>query len=421
MDQFSIIIITLILSAFFSGCEMAFISSNKLLLELNRKKNPFLSKIIDLFLKHPGIYLSTMLIGNNVALVVYGLEMGNMLEPLISLITVSQSLILLIQTLISTLIILITAEFLPKTLFRINPIFILNTLAIPIAFFYSLLYPVSKLTISISNILLRFLFNTHHTDESTNPVLGRIDLNHLLSKHHEQEVKHEDITQEVKLLKNALDFSSIKIKECSIPRTEIEAIEIHDSLELLKTKFIQTGLSKILVYKDTIDNIIGYIHVSDMFKHPKTLKNIIYPISVVPETMTANKVLEIFTKEHKSIALVVDEFGGTSGIVTMEDILEEIFGEIDDEHDVVDIIMTKTTENEYLFSGRAEVDAINEKFGLNIPYSDDYETIAGLILYHNESIPKEGEVIEIETFTITIKTASNNRIDLVKLAINNQN
>lgn len=421
MNQISIILLSLLLSAFFSGCEMAFISANKLLLELNRKRNPIISKVISLFLRNPSKYLSTMLIGNNIALVVYGLQMGDLLEPLIHLITNSQTTILFTQTIISTLIILITAEFLPKTIFRIDPVFVLNILAVPIAFCYIVLYPISKLTIWISNILLKAIFNVKPTQYAVNPVLGRMDLNYLLTEHQEKSTTPHDVPQEVKLLKNALDFSSIKIKECSVPRTEIETIEVNESLDILRNKFIQTGLSKIIVYKDSIDNIIGYIHVSDMFKHPKTLKNIIYPISVVPQTMTANKVLEIFTQEHKSIALVVDEFGGTSGIVTMEDILEEIFGEIDDEHDVTDIIMSQISENEYLLSGRAEVDAINEKFGINIPYTDDYETIAGLILFYNESIPKENEVIEVGMFSINIESASDNRIELIKLKVNNSN
>ena len=421
MSQITLILLSLFLSAFFSGCEMAFISANKLLLEINRTKHPFLSKIITKFLKHPGIYLSTMLIGNNFALVIYGLEMGKLLEPFIHQIVQSQSAILLIQTLISTFIILITAEFLPKTLFRINPVFVLNVLALPISIIYIILYPISKFTIAISNMLLKTIFNVKHSEVAVNPVLGRMDLNHLLTEHNENTTAIDDVPQEVKLLKNALDFSSIKIKECSVPRTELEAIEIHDPIETLTSKFIQTGLSKILVYKSSIDNIIGYVHVSDIFKHPKSLKNIIYPISVVPETMTANKVLEIFTQEHKSIALVVDEFGGTSGIVTMEDILEEIFGEIDDEHDVTDLIMSQIGENEYLLSGRIEVDAINEKFGLKIPYSDEYETIAGLILFYNESIPKENDIIDIDHFSIIIETATNNRIELVRLKVNNSN
>ena len=418
MNEITIILISLIFSAFFSGCEMAFLSINKLLLEINRTKHPFLFKIINLFLKRPGIFISAMLIGNNIALVIYGLTMGQLLHPMIEQSFHSPIAILLIQTIISTLIILVTGEFLPKTLFRIQPIMILNVLAVPLMVIYIILYPISKLTIGVSNLFLKYIFQSSSSPIPTSPMMGRIDLDHLLSEHEEKTVnKQEDVPQEVKFLRNALDFSSTKIRECTIPRTQIEAIEVHDSIEELKQLFIETGHSKVLVYKDTIDNIIGYVHVSELFKHPKSVRNMLYPISVVPETMTANKVLEIFTRDHKSIALVVDEFGGTSGIVTMEDILEEIFGEINDEHDVSDLVMTQVNEKEYLLSGRVEVDAVNEKFNTNLPFSDDYETIAGMILFHHESIPNEMETIEFDDFTVTIEEAANNRIDLVRIVL----
>jgi CBS domain containing-hemolysin-like protein len=418
MNEITIILISLLFSAFFSGCEMAFLSVNKLLLEINRTKHPFLFKIINLFLKKPGLFISAMLIGNNIALVIYGLMMGQLLHPIIELFFQSQIALLLTQTVISTIIILVTGEFLPKTLFRIQPLTILNVLAIPLMVIYIILYPISKLTIGISNLLLKYVFQSSTSPMPVSPMMGRIDLDHLLSEHEEKNInKQEEVPQEVKFLRNALDFSTTKIRECTIPRTQIEAIEVHDSIEELKQLFIKTGHSKVLVYKETIDNIIGYVHVSDLFKHPKSVRNMLYPISVVPETMTANKVLEIFTRDHKSIALVVDEFGGTSGIVTMEDILEEIFGEINDEHDVSDLVMTQVNEKEYLLSGRVEVDAVNEKFNINLPYSDDYETIAGMILFHHESIPNEMETIEFDDFTVTIEEASNNRIDLVRIVL----
>lgn len=418
MNEITIILISLLFSAFFSGCEMAFLSVNKLLLEINRTKHPFLFKIINLFLKKPGLFISAMLIGNNIALVIYGLMMGQLLHPIIELFFQSQIALLLTQTVISTIIILVTGEFLPKTLFRIQPLTILNVLAIPLMVIYIILYPISKLTIGISNLLLKYVFQSSTSPMPVSPMMGRIDLDHLLSEHEEKNInKQDEVPQEVKFLRNALDFSTTKIRECTIPRTQIEAIEVHDSIEELKQLFIETGHSKVLVYKETIDNIIGYVHVSDLFKHPKSVRNMLYPISVVPETMTANKVLEIFTRDHKSIALVVDEFGGTSGIVTMEDILEEIFGEINDEHDVSDLVMTQVNEKEYLLSGRVEVDAVNEKFNINLPYSDDYETIAGMILFHHESIPNEMETIEFDDFTVTIEEASNNRIDLVRIVL----
>ncbi|MBN2743263.1 MAG: HlyC/CorC family transporter [Marinilabiliaceae bacterium] len=418
MNDIGIILILLILSAFFSGCEMAFLSINKLLLELNRSKHPILFKILNLFVSHPGTFITTMLIGNNIVLVLYGLLMGQLLEPAIRQFVDSQSAILLVQTLISTLIILVTGEFLPKTLFRIQPIGILNALAMPLVVIYTLFYPVSRLTMGVSNLMLKYIFKSPGTTVPTTPVIGRIDLDHLLSEHEEKQVNQQhEVADEVKFLRNALDLSSTKIRECTIPRTQIEAIEVHDTIDELKQLFIKTGHSKVLVYKDTIDNIIGYVHVSELFKHPKSVRNMLYPISVVPETMTASKVLEIFTRDHKSIALVVDEFGGTSGIVTMEDILEEIFGEIDDEHDVNDLVMTRVNDDEFLLSGRVEVDTANEQLELELPVSDDYETVAGLILYHHESIPAKNEIIEFDTFTVTIEEASNNRIDLVRIRL----
>ncbi|MGQ1787874.1 MULTISPECIES: hemolysin family protein [unclassified Saccharicrinis] len=419
MDHTTIIILALMFSAFFSGCEMAFISSNKLLIELNKKKFPKLSNIIDIFIRNTGLFISTLLVGNNIALVVYGLQMGRILEPLIGIYVSSPTGILVAQTAISTLLILVTAEFLPKVLFRINPILVLNIAALPLLIFYSMFYPISRLTLLLSDFLMKKVLKTPTLQTSQNMVLGRIDLDNLISHHHEKLEIDDEVAKEVKLLKNVLDFSKIKIRECIIPRTEISAIEIGEGLEILKQRFIETGYSKILVYKHSIDNIIGYVHVSELFKKPKQLKNAINPLSIVPETMTANKLLEVFTQEHRSIALVVDEFGGTAGIVTMEDILEEIFGEIDDEHDVSDLVEKQISENEFIFSGRVEIDYVNEKYSLNMPESDNYETIAGFILHHHEAIPKNGEEIQIDNFKMKIQVASDNRIDLINLTVLN--
>ncbi len=418
MDYITIILFALVFSAFFSGCEMAFISSNKLLLELNKKKYPTLSKVIGIYVRNAGLFISTLLVGNNIALVVYGLQMGKLLEPIIELyITTYPTGVLLIQTILSTLLILVTAEFLPKVLFRINPILVLNIAAIPLLIFYVVFYPVSKLTVVFSDFLMKKILKTPELKSTPNVVLGRIDLDNLISHHHEKLENDDEVAKEVKLLKNALDFSKIKIRECIIPRTEIAAIELSEGLDVLKQRFIETGYSKILVYKNSIDNIIGYVHVSELFKKPKQLKNAINPMSIVPETMTANKLLEVFIQEHRSIALVVDEFGGTAGIVTMEDILEEIFGEIDDEHDISDLIEKQISEEEFVFSGRVEIDYINEKYNLNLPESDNYETIAGFILHYNESIPKNGEEIVIGKFKLKIQVASDNRIDLINITL----
>ncbi|TLX77438.1 HlyC/CorC family transporter [Labilibacter sediminis] len=417
MDQITIILIALLFSAFFSGCEMAFISSNKLLIELNKKKSPTLSKLIDIFINNAGLFISTLLVGNNIALVVYGLEMAQLIEPVINQHISSPTGTLLVQTIFSTLLILVTAEFLPKVLFRINPILVLNISALPLLIFYIIFYPISKLTVVISDVLMHKLLKTPHLNSSQKMVLGRVDLSNLITQHHDKLENDDDVAKEVKLLKNALDFSKVKVRECIIPRTEIEAIEIGESLEVLRQRFIDSGFSKILVYKQSIDNIIGYVHVSELFKRPKQLKNAINPLSIVPETMTANKLLETFTQEHRSIALVVDEFGGTAGIVTMEDILEEIFGEIDDEHDSSDLIEKQISDDEFVFSGRMEIDYINEKYNLNLPESENFETLAGFILHHNESIPKNDEEIIIDHFKLKIQLASNNKIDLINVVI----
>ncbi|GAO30984.1 hemolysin family protein [Geofilum rubicundum] len=417
MDQISVILLTLILSAVFSGSEMAFLSTNKLMIELNRKKHPRLSKISDIFHNNPGLFISTILIGNNISLVIYGKYMAQLMEHPISRFTDSSVSILLIQTIISTLLILIIAEFLPKILFRINPAVSLNLVSMPLRIIYILFYPISKLTLSFSNFFIHKIIRVRDQPLRDSLVIGRIDLDHLLMARQDKGHEHEEIAEEMKFFKNALDFSTVKVRECSVPRTELEAVDIDEEMEVLQKKFIETGLSKILVYRESIDNVVGYVHVSAMFRNPKRLRNVISPISVVPESMPASKLLEIFTKEHKSIVLVVDEFGGTSGIVTLEDILEEIFGEIDDEHDISDLIEAQISETTYNFSGRFEIDYLNEKYNLELPVSEDYETLAGLILVHNEAIPEVNEELEIENFQFKILEASKSKIELVQITL----
>jgi len=416
-----LILLTLLSSAFFSGMEIAFVSSNKLKLELDKKQNNNFSKIIEIFNKKPGEYIATMLVGNNISLVVYGIVMAVILRPaIVSVFGNNEAVILLFQTIISTIIILFTAEFLPKTLFRNSPNRALKVFIIPVFIMYILLWPITKITMFLSDILLNNLLNMDTNTEHKNPVFVKADIDHLVSNIYNEDEK-EEVDNDIKLFQNALDFSDVKIRECIIPRTEIVAIDVNDfDLEKIKQLFIESGFSKILVYDESIDNIIGYIHNSDLFKKPDNLKSIIRNVIIAPETMPANKLLKEFSSENRSLAVVVDEFGGTAGIVTLEDIMEEIFGEIEDEYDTSQFVDKKISDNEYILSGRLEIDLLNEKYSLGLPETDDYETIAGWILYHYEDIPKLNQVIEIENFSVKILEASNIKIELINLRINEE-
>jgi len=395
--------------------EIAFVASNKLRLELDIKQGHLTSRVISIFTSRPGDYIATMLVGNNIALVLYGIMMAILLEPSISRYTSSESTILIIQTIISTLIILFTAEFLPKTLFRLSPNTALRVFAIPVLVFYFLLYPVTKLTIAISGFIMHNFMRVPRDIKAQPIAFGKIDLDNLVSESHAKLDQQVDPEQEIKLFQNALDFSNVKLRDCMVPRTEIVAFDESVSMEELRSKFIETGLSKILIYRESTDNIIGYINSKELFKNPSDLSSMIMSLPIVPETMPANKLLQSFIKDHKSISVVVDEFGGTSGIVTMEDILEEIIGEIEDEHDSSELTEDKLNEQEYIFSARLEIDYLNEKYRLDIPESDDYETLAGLILFHYESIPKINDRIHIDGFVFRILDASETRIELIHL------
>jgi len=415
MNVALIILLSLILSAFFSGMEIAFISANKLKIEVDRKQGTFGSRIISFFSEYPGQYIATMLVGNNIALVIYGIMMAIILEPLIVPFTDSEIAILVIQTIISTLIILLTAEFLPKTVFIIDPNFALKIFSVPVFIFYILLYPLTRIVVAISRFLIRILTGKPLEMQAGEQVFGRIDLNHLLSKAHDQTDGVSGEHHEIKIFQNVLDLSNVRLRDCMVPRNEIVALEENSSIEELKQILIETGLSKIIIYKETTDNVIGYFHSKEIFKNPPDIKSRIINLPIVPETMPANKLLQSFIKEHKGIALVVDEFGGTSGIVTMEDILEEIVGEIEDEHDYSELTEKKIGENDYIFSGRYEIDYLNSTYNLQIPKTDDYETLAGLILFYHESIPKVNEKIIIEPFIFKILDVSQTRIELVHL------
>jgi len=421
MNLLIIILLTILLSAFFSGMEIAFVSANKLRLELDKQSEPFSSRILKFVTADAGNYIATMLVGNNIALVIYGITFATLLEPVFEVYFQSESLILLLQTIVSTLIILVFAEFLPKTLFRIFPNSLLNIFSVPLAFFYIVFYPVTRFTVGISNSLLKAILKTDVKINRKNPVFSRIDLDEFVNETDAVGLeKKQKVNTEVKLFKNALDFSKVKLREIMIPRTEIEMLEINSSISDLRQKFIETGYSRILFYNENIDNIIGYIHSSVIFQNPDSIKPYLKSVLIVPESMPANKLLSTFIQEHQSIAIVVDEFGGTAGMVTSEDILEEIFGEIEDEHDTRDIVEKRISENEYIFSGRAEIDLLNEKYFFELPETEDFETLAGFILFYHESIPKINSIIKIDKFHFKILKATNTKIELVKLTLSEE-
>ena len=417
MSSFSIIILTLLMSAFFSGMEIAFVASNKLRIELDKKHGLFSSKIISILTLNPGHYITTMLVGNNIALVVYGLFMAKILEPSIQTIITSEIGILLIQTVLSTLIILMTAEFLPKTLVRINPNLVLNIFALPVFVFYILFYPLVYAIVNFVNVILKKFVRSGNLNVNKNTVFGKIDLYHLISEGSEEAKDEISDLDELKLFQNALEFSHVKVRDCMIPRTEIVALEINSNIEDLKQRFVETGLSKILIYEESFDNFVGYITSRELFKTPKSISDQLNDISFVPETMAANTLLQKLINEQKSMVLVVDEFGGISGLVTIEDIIEEIFGEIEDEHDSTELVERQISDTDFLFSARLEIDYVNEKYNLNIPKSEEYETIAGFIFYHFESIPKIYERIIIDSLEFKILKVSKTRIELVQLKI----
>jgi len=395
--------------------EIAFVSSNKLRFELEKKQKSLSSAILSIFYKNPQQYISTMLVGNNITLVVYGILMARLLEPLL-LPLGTQFLITTTQTIVATVIVLFTGEFLPKTFFRINPNLWLKSFSWILLLFYITLYPVAVISTRISQIILRILFRkTGNYAEET--VFSRIDLSYLIQESVDGNNSKSEINQEVKFFQNALDFSKVRLRDCSVPRTEIVALEYTTSPETLRQTFIETGYSKIPIYKGDIDNIIGYIHSSEMFSHQNDWRNYIKQIPIVPENMSAHKLMKLFMTQKKSIAVVVDEHGGTDGIITLEDIFEEIFGEIEDEHDNREYIAKQLSENEYLLSGRMEVELANSKFDLRIPESDDYETIAGFILHHHQHFPKLNELIHIENFTVRCVKVTNNRIELIRLIL----
>jgi len=418
MNEISIIITTLIASAFFSGMEIAFVSSDKLRLELDKNRNRLNAKLINVFNRHPGQYISTMLVGNNIALVVYSLAFAKLIESFLVGISIDESILLLVQTTFSTIIILFIAEFLPKAVFRLNPNLALNLLSFPVALFYVLFYPLTKFVIIISRGILKLIFKVNIQARQEQRVFGKIDLNNLVGEGQKRQGENQkDIDNEIKLFRKALDFSKVRIRDCMIPRPDMEVLEVTAEIDLLRQKFVETGYSKILIYKDDVDNIIGYVHSSDLFHNPKTIESCLRKVYFVPETMEANKLLSKLLREHKSTAIVVDEFGGTAGMITTEDILEEIFGEIEDEHDTQDTIEKVIGENHFLFSGRTTIESINDKYNLHLEINDNYETLAGYILYHYSSFPKSNTIIYVEKYEFKILRSSKTKIDLIEMKI----
>ena len=414
------ILISLIFSAFFSGMEIAFVSANKLKIELDSKQGVFTSKILSNFQQDQKRFIGAMLVGNNIALVVYGIFAGSLILTAIFGVDDAKyaaypTITLLIQTLISTLVILLTAEFLPKAIFRSDPNRWLNIFAIPLLLVYIVLWIPAWLITGLSNLFLKVFLKADTNTE--NVEFGKIDLDHYIKEISEKLKPDDDIDHEIQIFQNALDFSKVKARDCLIPRNELIAVEFNESIEVVTKKFIEHGLSKILIYRGNIDNIIGYVHCNELFKRPEKIKNILLPVSIVPEPMQANEVLELLIKQNRNLAVVVDEFGGTSGIVTIEDVVEEIFGEIEDEHDKEDIIEKEIGEDHYLFSGRIEIDYLNERYDLDIEEEGDYDTLAGFIIHHHEDIPDEGHIIEVEDLKLTVKKVSETRIELVEVEV----
>jgi len=403
---------------------MAYVSSNKIHIELEKKKGGFIAKILSKLTENPSKFIATMLVGNNIALVIYGLFMGDfIMDWLNGILPIQNEQLnyivtnfgLLIQTIISTLVILITAEFLPKVFFQIYGNTLLKFFALPAYIFYYLFYAISWIVMGISDFVLKKFFKTE--GDELQLTFSKIELGNYITEQMESIDKEDNVDSEILIFKNALEFAEVKAREVMVPRTEIIAVELHENTKQLTQLFTETGFTKVLVYKDTIDDIIGYIHSFDLFKKPKTIKSIIHPIEYVPETMLISETLDALIKKRKSIAVVLDEYGGTSGMMTVEDIIEELFGEIEDEYDNIILTEEQISNNVFHFSARQDVDYINEKFKLNLPEAEQYETLGGLIVFNTEGISEKGETVHIDNFTFTILEASNTKIDLIKLEV----
>ena len=411
-----IIGISILLSAFFSGMEIAFVSANKMHIELEKKRAGFIPKILSKITQKSSKFITTMLVGNNIALVIYSYYMGIFLLRFLPTDGWNDFSILLVQTVISTVIILITAEFLPKAIFRIYSNEVLKLFAVPAYVFYNLFHFFSEFITLISDFFLKVFFKTNAEEQQIE--FSKEELGYYINEQLETGNDDDEMDSEIQIFQNALIFQNVKAREVMVPRTEIKSVEIHETVTNLKNLFIETGLSKILVYKGSLDDVVGYVNAFELFKKPKTIKSILLPIEVVPESMMINDILNTLMKKRKSVAVVVDEYGGTSGMITVEDIVEELFGEIEDEHDSQVFLEEKIDDKKYNFSARLEIDYINEEYNLNIPKSEAYETLGGFIIEHTENIPDENEVIEIENFEFKIQKMSGAKIDEISLKIN---
>ncbi len=417
-DSWLIIVICLVLSAFFSGIEIAFISADKLRIEILRQKGQLAGLLLSPFVKRQSQFIGTMLIGNTTALVVYGIFMAGILEPIIDSRLMppfnSEIMSLILSTLVSTLIVLVTAEFIPKSVFMINPDWLLRVFAIPTTIFYYLLFPVTYVLNQLVRLIMVYIFRLRY--EEYQPVFGMTDLNNFIQNLQKAEADDDASQVDTKIFSNALEFKKVRVRECMIPRTEIVAVDIDQDVEELRNEFILSGHSKVIVYKESIDDVIGYCYCLEMFKKPTEIKDIMTPIMIVPETLLANELMIQFINNHKSLALVVDEFGGTSGIVSIEDIMEEIFGEIQDEHDDEYLVEDKIDDFNYLLSARHEIDYLNDKYNWQLP-DGDYDTLGGLILSVNENIPEVDDIIKISRYVFKVNSVMDARIDKVKMSI----
>jgi len=410
------VLFSLIASAFFSGMEIAYLASNRLKIEVQIKQGTIQSKVMSVFYKNESTMIALLLLGNNVALVVYGMAAAEILNPwLRGFGIVNDASLLVLQTFISTIIVLFTAEFLPKAIGQINPNRFMNLGSVPMLVVYILLYIPTQIILFISSAILKAFGSKHETSDK---VFSRVDLEHYVEDLASRIKSEQELGKDMHILRNALDFSNIKARDCMIPRTEIIAVEIDEEISDLKTLFMEKGLSKIIIYRDSIDNVIGYVHSFDLFKNPPSIKQILKSIPFVPEVITGKELLEKFTSERSNMAIVTDEYGGTAGLVTLEDVIEEIFGEIEDEHDKEDWLEEKINAHEYRFSARADIDYLNEEYDLELPESESYETLGGLILNELESIPEVGETVVLEDHTLIIEQVSDRRIEVVRIHVN---